>query len=411
VRVAPFVSVLVLAVLALAGCSRFAPEPLARAGFVDRAATQESDDLRVHVSALSAEESRRYLGLELASQGVQPIWMKIENRTDAPAWFLPIATDPSYFAPFEVAYMFHRVLSGERNQQLDAHLLSTAMPLEVPPRGEAQGFVYTHLGEGARYVPVEVLSDGRVRAFHFIAEVPGGRWDFEKVDFAAIYPRSEVRDLDLPALLAAIERLPCCARNEEGTRDADPLNLVVVGEIPAALFPFVERGWNLTEPFDAGSAWRTVKAFLLGSRYLTSPVSPLYAYGRPQDAALQKARNDIDRRNHLRLWRAPFDFQGTPVWIGQVSRDIGVRLTTSSWYLTTHKIDPDVDEDRDYLLQDLALSGYVSRVGLVPGVGAAPRGAPRHNLTGDPYFTDGRRLVVFLDPSPGPVDRIHFLTP
>ncbi len=140
-------------------------------------------------------------------------------------------------------------------------------------------------------------------------------------------------------------------------------------------------------------------------------MSPLYAYGRPQDAALQKARNDIDRRNHLRLWRAPFDFQGTPVWIGQVSRDIGVRLTTSSWYLTTHKIDPDVDEDRDYLLMDLAMSGYVSRVGLLPGVGEAPRSAPRHNLTGDPYFTDGRRLLVFLDPSPGPIDRIHFLPP
>jgi hypothetical protein len=73
------------------------------AGFFGRAATQESDDLRVEASALSPEESRRYLGLELASHGVQPIWMKIENRTDAPAWFVPIATDPSYFAPFEVA--------------------------------------------------------------------------------------------------------------------------------------------------------------------------------------------------------------------------------------------------------------------------------------------------------------------
>jgi hypothetical protein len=140
-------------------------------------------------------------------------------------------------------------------------------------------------------------------------------------------------------------------------------------------------------------------------------VSPLYLFGRPQDAALQKPRNDIDRRNHLRLWRAPFTFQGTPVWVGQVSRDIGVRLTTKSWYLTTHKVDPDMDEDRDYLLQDLAVSGYVSRAGLVPGVGAAPRNAPRRNLTGDPYFTDGKRLVVFLDPEPGPLDRLERVGP
>jgi len=395
--------------LGVAACSGFAPEPLTGAGFIDRAAMQEVTGFRVAVAALSGEESRRHLGLDLEREGVQPIWVEIENRTDQAAWFLPIATDPAYFAPFEVAYMFHRALSAKGNHRIDELLLSTAMPLEVPPRGVARGFVYTHAGEGARYVPVEVLSDGRVQQFRFIADVPGGKWDFEKVDFAGLYPPSEVRDLDLAALLAAIEKLPCCARNEEGTKDADPLNLVVVGAIPASLFPFVERGWNLTEPFDVATAWKSVKAFLLGSRYLTSPVSPLYAFGRPQDVALQKARNDIDRRNHLRLWRAPFDFQGTPVWLGQVSRDIGVRLTTSSWYLTTHKIDPDVDEDRDYLLQDLAMSGYVSRVGLVPGVGAAPRGAPRRNLTGDPYFTDGRRLVVFLDPVPGPVERVRFL--
>jgi hypothetical protein len=33
------------------------------------------------------------------------------------------------------------------------------------------------------------------------------------------------------------------------------------------------------------------------------------------------------------------------------------------------------------------------------------------DLAGDPYFTDGRRLLVFLDPSPGPIGRIHFLPP
>jgi hypothetical protein len=406
-RGAPWLVVL----LALAGCSPFSPGPLDRAGFTAREAWQEGSGLRVGVVALSPEESRRNLGLDLAGKGVQPIWLEIENRTDRPVWYLPIGTDPAYFAPFEVAYMFHRALSEKHDRKVDEHLLSTAMPLEVPPRGRAEGFVYTHLGEGARYVPVQVLADGQLQEFRFIAEVPGGRWDFEKVDFARLYPPAEVRDLDLDRLMAAIERLPCCARNAEGTKDADPLNLVVVGAIPAALFPFVERGWNLTEPFDVASAWKTVKAFLLGGRYLTSPVSPLHAFGRPQDAALQKARNDIDRRNHLRLWRAPFDFQGTPVWVGQVSRDIGVRLTTSSWYLTTHKIDPDVDEDRDYLLQDLALSGYLAVAGLVPGVGAAPRSAPRHNLTGDPYFTDGKRLVVFLDPVPGPVDRIRLLGP
>ena len=62
---------------------------------------------------------------------------------------------------------------------------------------------------------------------------------------------------------------------------------------------------------------------VFGRRYRTSPVSPLYVFDRPQDFALQKARKTVDERNHLRLWRAPVDFEGKPVWVGQLSRDIG----------------------------------------------------------------------------------------
>jgi len=42
------------------------------------------------------------------------------------------------------------------------------------------------------------------------------------------------------------------------------------------------------------------------------------------------------------------------------------------------------------------MSGFVERYGFVTGVGAAPPSAPRTNLTGDPYYTDGLRAVVFL---------------
>jgi hypothetical protein len=89
-------------------------------------------------------------------------------------------------------------------------------------------------------------------------------------------------------------------------------------------------------------------------------------------------------------------FEGQPVWAGQISRDIGVRFTFKTWNLMTHKIDPDVDEARDYVLGDLVGAGRVSRFGYVGGVGLADPSAPRRNLTGDPYFTDGMRVVVIL---------------
>jgi hypothetical protein len=60
------------------------------------------------------------------------------------------------------------------------------------------------------------------------------------------------------------------------------------------------------------------------------------------------------------LWLAPFTIDGLQVWVGQISRDIGIKLTTQSWYLTTHLISPEVDQDRFYLMQDLILSGAVA---------------------------------------------------
>jgi hypothetical protein len=138
------------------------------------------------------------------------------------------------------------------------------------------------------------------------------------------------------------------------------------------------------------------RAFLLGTPYRYSPVSPLFVGGKCQDIALQRARQTINERLHLRLWMTRLRFQGKPVWIGQISRDIGVRFTPRTWNLTTHKIDPDVDDARDYVLDNLMESGRVSHVGYVGGVGAAARTTPRRNLTGDPYHTDGLRAVVMF---------------
>ncbi len=94
-------------------------------------------------------------------------------------------------------------------------------------------------------------------------------------------------------------------------------------------------------------------SFLFGGEYRYSPVSALYVYGRSQDIALQKVRESIHERNHLRLWLAPMRYEGKPVWIGQISRDIGVKWTLKGGVILTHKIDPDVDEARDYVHQNL----------------------------------------------------------
>ena len=183
---------------------------------------------------------------------------------------------------------------------------------------------------------------------------------------------------------------------------------MVVGDHEDVLHAFVRAGWDETETIYFDSALKTGISFIFGGRYRYSPVSGLYVFGRPQDVAFQKARGSIHERNHLRLWLAPMRFEGKHVWAGQISRDIGVRFTTKT--ITTHKIDPDVDETRDYLIQDLLYSQALAKIAYEKGVGAAPIDEPRGNLTGDPYFTDGLRGIMWVASEPVPFDEVELIS-
>jgi hypothetical protein len=99
-------------------------------------------------------------------------------------------------------------------------------------------------------------------------------------------------------------------------------------------------------------------------------------------------------------------YNGKPVWVGQISRDIGVRFTTKT--ITTHKIDPDVDETREFLVEDLAYNQVLAKLAYVGGVVAAPIDVPRGNLTGDPYFTDGLRVVLWISSEPTELDAVRY---
>ena len=68
---------------------------------------------------------------------------------------------------------------------------------------------------------------------------------------------------------------------------------------------------------------------------------------------------------------------GRPVWVGAISRDIGVIRTR--FLGTTHKIDPDVDAERWYLAQNLAQANRVASYGYV-GAGGPGFTEPRDTV-------------------------------
>ena len=90
----------------------------------------------------------------------------------------------------------------------------------------------------------------------------------------------------------------------------------------------------------------------------------------------------------------PVRYKGMFVFVGQISRDIGVHLSSKTF--VTHKIDPAVDEALTYLGLELFASERVAAYGYVKGVGRATLDEPRYSYTLDPYYTDGRRLVLIM---------------
>jgi hypothetical protein len=405
-------SVLIFCLLTALGCATapFEPGSIDEVGFVERAETKGDEDVRVSVSVLSAEESKQLFGVDLAEKGIQPVWIKVENRDDEPYWLMSSGLDPEYFSPLEAAYVNYSGFSDAARNQMNDYFNDMKFPEPVYPHVTASGFVYVNLDERIKIVKVDLFSPGEVKSFTFIVRVPGFKADMDKVDFERLYREEDIVHIDdLKDFRQELERLPSCTTNEDGTKKGDPLNLIFIGTREDIGAAFVRRGWHPTERIHPGSMQRTVSSFLSGSRYRYSPVSPLYVYGRQQDVAIQRSRSSIHMRNHLRFWLSPMRFRDKPVWVGQISRDIGVIFAPKSWTLTTHKIDSDVDEARNGLIGDLAYSQGVVKFGFVTGVGQALRSEPRRNLMDDTYYTDGLRAVLWFEHRPRSLADLEFI--
>ncbi|MBV8358180.1 MAG: LssY C-terminal domain-containing protein [Deltaproteobacteria bacterium] len=393
------VLLLVGLLLLASGCTQFNPRPLQEVGFERRALSKTEGSVQVSVVALTEQETHSAMGVELAHHGIQPVWVKVENHESIGFVIPPMAIDHDYFSATEAAWQVHG-LNGATNARMEDYFRNLSLPIRVGPGETVSGFVFTNLDKGTKYVAIELLANGatEVRRFTFLARIPDLKADYLQPQNRKAYEEQEIKNLDEAAFRTWVERLPCCVLGGDRKTPGDPLNVVFVGE-NQALFPALARqGWHMTESISSGSVWRTISSSVFGRSYRYGPVSPLYAFGRHQDIAVQKARNDVDLRNHMRLWRAPINLNGTPVWAGQISRDIGVRLSAKT--LTTHKVDPDVDGARLYLMQDVFYSQSLREYAFAKGVGAVTPERPRVNYTGDPYWTDGLRLVMWLSVEP-----------
>lgn len=397
-----------LLLLFLMACASFDPQPIQELRFQERAQTQTRDGITVTTAVLSRDEAKQAFGVDLASQQIQPVWFEIQNDSGLPYAFMLTGVDPNYFSAHEAAYMSHLFWRPRTNRKMDDLFDAHALNPDLPPNSHRSGFVFTSLKLGTKEVRVRLFGPARKEEFEFFVAGSGFRADYNEVDWDVLLAQDFVNYDDEDALEEALRQLPCCTSRQNGTGAGDPVNLIIVGSHSEVANALARGGWDETEALTAGSAWRTFKAFFGGGEYKYSPMSSLYIYGRAQDAGFQKARDTIHERNHLRLWLSPMKFRGDHVWVGTITRDIGIYFTSQTWNLTSHAIDPYVDEARGNLIEDFINAQSVERFGYVDGVGATTKDAPQRNLMNSPWWTDGDRLVVEISKTPVPLERVDF---
>ena len=400
---------LLLAVL-LAGCAAGPAQPPADETGppinLGRVQSLKQDGVAVQVSIPTDNEAVRFFGVKLAEYGIQPIWIRIENASVVDYWLLPIAIDPDYYSADEVAILTGEDLPEYAREGNRKMFRDNALPFYSKAGSAIEGYVYATHARGGRLVDVRMKGNMRSIRLRFAVLLPTEGFDYEKSELRRLYAKLQsLPDLTVPQLRERLLELPCCTATADGSGEGDPLNIVLVGSGEDVIAALSSSGWNFTEAITIDSIRRMIGAAIAEKSFPTAPVSSLYAFGRPQDVALQRGRSTISQRNHMRLWLAPFRCEGKAVWVGQVSRDIGVKMTSKSPTLTTHIIDPFVDESREYLLDSLLHQHAVDRFAFVRGIGEASRDSPRLNLTDDPYFTDGLRLVIWLSRTPVSLDK------
>ena len=121
----------------------------------------------------------------------------------------------------------------------------------------------------------------------------------------------------------------------------------------------------------------------------------MFYEGRREDLAFEKEHgSSANQRHHVRLWRVlDGGTEGRPVWLGSATFDRGVELSRYTGQIT-HRIAPDIDEERDTLVHDLSRAGMSKTIYQVTGIGPTLIG---RNGEGDRYYTDGEiKIIVTL---------------
>ncbi len=366
---------------ACAGSKLYNPSGPAAADFQQRGITQSSGPLRVTAAVPTAAETLALTGLDLYAQGIQPVWMQVENQGDVPFWLVHKSVDPDYFSPIEVAYKNRKGYSKEGQAAMERWFWQSQLQRILKPGESMQGYIYTHLAPGTKGFNLEVVSTLASWDTTFFVKMPGFTADYMEVNVARIYASGDVREVAESDLLDVLrEELPCCARSPDDRADGLPFSLVLLESPPALRRALLRASWQETSRDDPSTLAARQQQYL----------------GRPPDAVFFKARADGAERKELRLWLAPFSSEGRRLVLAQAVHDLA----------TGHEfqLDPDLNAARNYVVQSF---WYGQSLLALDGDRQVPEvliDKPAMGFGKEVYFYDGLRNFLWISDGPTGLD-------
>jgi len=196
-----------------------------------------------------------------------------------------------------------------------------------------------------------------------------------------------------PSPLAALAaKEPFQTKAQSPPKPSDMTNLMFIGTQDQLQKAFDAAGWASATSNNSVAKFETFKAIAESRGYKEAPVSVLLLDGNPPDLVFEKQNNTFTQRHHLRVWRRPDTFRGQPVWVCAATHDVGIDASVENRTFI-HKIDPQIDAEREKVASDLLLTGLVKS-----SVSVDRPGVPKksENATGDKLLTDGKMAVIIF---------------
>ena len=242
------------------------------------------------------------------------------------------------------------------------------------------GRLFLGLNEGSRDAATAQGS------FHVaIAVLDAGAGDVK----APFLPDTQVAGITAELLTKIPRRVSDPAGNP-----GDMVNVLILGTQDDVTRVFKAAGWVQVDKSVEGTILNGAFATFSKEAYLTMPMSTLYLFGRPQDYGFAHAEpvKVVESRNHLRAWKSEYQVDRRPVWCIAATHDIGFERDQRNNGLT-HKIDPAIDGEREYVNDTLSGTGLVARRTHVTPPNAL---TTAKTATGGEFHSDGRILVLQL---------------